>query len=51
LAEAGGRSSQVDAQLTLGHLYFHGARGLPANVELAFEYGGGHYGMCGHYGM
>ena len=28
----------VDAQLTLGHLHYHGARGLPADVSKAFEY-------------
>ena len=28
----------VDAQLTLGHLHFHGARGLPADVHKAFSY-------------
>ena len=28
----------VDAQLTLGHLHFHGARGLPADVAKAFGY-------------
>jgi len=28
----------VDAQLTLGHLHFHGARGLPADVDKAFAY-------------
>ena len=28
----------VDAQLTLGHLHFHGARGLPADVDKAFHF-------------
>ena len=28
----------VDAQLTLGHLHYHGARGLPADVDKAFHY-------------
>lgn len=28
----------VDAQLTLGHLHYHGARGLPADSAKAFEY-------------
>ena len=28
----------VDAQLTLGHLHYHGARGLPADVDKAFQY-------------
>lgn len=28
----------MDAQLTLGHLHHHGARGLPADAEKAFSY-------------
>ena len=28
----------MDAQLTLGHLHFHGARGLAADVDKAFQY-------------
>jgi len=36
----------VDAQLTLGHLHFHGARGLPADVDKAFSY----YSKAAHAG-
>ena len=32
------RGPSVDAQLTLGHLHYHGARGLPADVDKAFAY-------------
>ena len=36
--EQSARKGSVEAQLILGHLYYHGARGLPADVARAFEY-------------
>ena len=36
--EQSASKGSVDAQLTLGHLHFHGARGLPADADKAFAY-------------
>jgi len=36
--EASALKGSVDAQLTLGNLHFHGARGLPADMSKAFGY-------------
>lgn len=36
--EHSAQKGSVDAQLTLGHLNFHGARGLPVDAERAFAF-------------
>jgi SEL1 protein len=36
--EHSAQKGSVDAQLTLGHLNFHGARGLPVDAERAFRF-------------
>ena len=36
--EQSAAKGSVDAQLTLGHLHYHGARGLPADAAKAFAY-------------
>ena len=36
--EASALKGSVDAQLTLGNLHFHGARGLPADMSKAYGY-------------
>jgi len=36
--EHSARKGSVDAQLTLGHLSYHGARGVPADVTRAFQF-------------
>ena len=36
--EQSAQKGSVDAQITLGHLHYHGARGLPADVDRAFAY-------------
>jgi SEL1 protein len=36
--EQSANKGSVDAQLTLGHLHYHGARGLPADIDKAFAY-------------